>query len=100
MLDSKREKADQSVEIIRPGKRNINQDIVKKKMEKDGALLADLKRGIRRWCELSFTNRPVRIWVRIGPSHPQACRKRRLNGAVLRMRSEKPRPHVTASVAR
>jgi hypothetical protein len=28
------------------------------------------------------------------------CRKRRLNGAVHRMKPEKPRPHVTAGVAR
>jgi hypothetical protein len=25
-------------------------------LEKDSALVADLKRGIRRWCELSFTD--------------------------------------------
>jgi hypothetical protein len=35
---------------------------------------------------------PVRIRVRIGPLHPLVCRKRRLNGAVLRMRPEKPDP--------
>jgi hypothetical protein len=43
---------------------------------------------------------PVRIQVRIGPLHPYACRKRRLIGAVLRMRPEKPRSRVTAGVAR
>ena len=43
---------------------------------------------------------PVRIRVRIGPPHPLVCRKRRLNEAVLRMRPEKPRPRVTAGVAR
>jgi hypothetical protein len=43
---------------------------------------------------------PVRIRVRIDPPHPLVCRKRRLNGAVLRMRPEKPRPRVTAGVAR
>jgi hypothetical protein len=43
---------------------------------------------------------PVRIRVRIDPSHPLVCRKRRLNGAVLRMRPEKLRPRVTAGVAR
>jgi hypothetical protein len=32
---------------------------------------------------------PVRIWVRLDPSHPLVCRKRRLNGAVLRVRLEK-----------
>jgi hypothetical protein len=25
-------------------------------LEKDGALLADLKRGIRRWCKLSLND--------------------------------------------
>jgi hypothetical protein len=43
---------------------------------------------------------PVRIRVKIGPSHPHACRKRRLIGAVLRMTPEKPRSRVTAGVAR
>jgi hypothetical protein len=43
---------------------------------------------------------PVRIRVRIDPPHPLECRKRRLNGAVLRMRPEKPRSRVTAGVAR
>jgi hypothetical protein len=43
---------------------------------------------------------PVRIRVRIDPPHPLVCRKRRLNGAVLRMRPEKPRPRFTAGVAR
>jgi hypothetical protein len=43
---------------------------------------------------------PVRIWVRIDPPHVPMCRKRRLNGAVLRVRLEKPRTHVTAGVAR
>jgi hypothetical protein len=43
---------------------------------------------------------PVRIRVRVGPPHPLVCRKRQLNGAVLRMRPEKPRPRVTAGVAR
>jgi hypothetical protein len=38
---------------------------------------------------------PVRIRVRIDPPHPLVCRKRRLNGAVLRMRPEKPRSRVT-----
>jgi hypothetical protein len=42
----------------------------------------------------------VRIRVRIDPPHPHACRKRRLNGAVLWMRPEKPRPPVTVGVAR
>jgi hypothetical protein len=40
------------------------------------------------------------IGVRINPPHPLVCRKRRLNGAVLRMRPEKPRSRVTAGVAR
>jgi hypothetical protein len=43
---------------------------------------------------------PVRIRVRIVPPHPLVCRKRRLNGAVLRVRPEKPRLRVTAGVAR
>jgi hypothetical protein len=43
---------------------------------------------------------PVRIRVRIGPPHPHVCRKRRLIGAVLRMRPEKPRPRVIVGVAR
>jgi hypothetical protein len=42
----------------------------------------------------------VRIRVRIDHPHPLVCRKRRLNGAVLRMRPEKPRSRVTAGVAR
>jgi hypothetical protein len=47
-----------------------------------------------------FCSDAVRIRVRIDPPHPLVCRKRRLNGAVLRMRPEKPRPRVTAGVAR
>jgi hypothetical protein len=43
---------------------------------------------------------PVRIRVRIDPPHPLVCCKRRLNGAVLQMRPEKPRSRVTAGVAR
>jgi hypothetical protein len=42
---------------------------------------------------------PVKIRVRKDPSHPLVCRKRRLNGAVLRIRPEKPRPNVTTGVA-
>jgi hypothetical protein len=34
----------------------------------------------------------MRIRARIGPQHPLVCRKRRLNGAVLRMRPKKLRP--------
>jgi hypothetical protein len=48
----------------------------------------------------SFWSDPVRIRVRIDPPHPLVCRKRRLNGAVLRMGPEKPRSRVTAGVAR
>jgi hypothetical protein len=44
--------------------------------------------------------RPVRIRVRIDPPQPLVCRKRWLNGAVLRMRPGKPRSRVTAGVAR
>jgi hypothetical protein len=43
---------------------------------------------------------PSMIRVRIDPPHPLVCIKRRLNGAVLRMRPEKPRSRVTAGVAR
>jgi hypothetical protein len=43
---------------------------------------------------------PVRIRVRVDPPYPHLCRKRRLIGAALRMRLEKPRSHVTAGVAR
>jgi hypothetical protein len=43
---------------------------------------------------------PVRIRLKIGPQYPLACRKRRINGVFLRMRPEKPRPRVTAGVAR
>jgi hypothetical protein len=39
---------------------------------------------------------PVRIQVRIGPLHPLANCKRRLNGAVLRIRPGKSRSLVTA----
>jgi hypothetical protein len=42
---------------------------------------------------------PVRIRARVDPSHPLVCRMRRLNGAVLRMRPEKPRSCVTVDVA-
>jgi hypothetical protein len=38
--------------------------------------------------------------VRIDPPHPLVYRERRLNGAVLRIRQEKPRPRVTAGVVR
>jgi hypothetical protein len=41
--------------------------------------------------------RPVSIRVRIGPQHPFASRKRRLNWVVIRMRPEKPRPRVTTA---
>jgi hypothetical protein len=40
-----------------------------------------------------FVWRPVRIQVRIDPPHPLVCRKRRLNGAVLRVKLEKLRCH-------
>jgi hypothetical protein len=40
--------------------------------------------------------RTVRIRVRIESPHPLVCRKGRLNGAVLRMRPEKPWPCVIA----
>jgi hypothetical protein len=40
-----------------------------------------------------------RARVRISPPHPLVCRKRRPNGAALRMRPEKPKHCVTAGVA-
>jgi hypothetical protein len=43
---------------------------------------------------------PVRIRVRIDPPHPLVCRKRRLNGAVLRMRPEKPRKPIDWLIVR
>jgi hypothetical protein len=50
-------------------------------------------------CWWGLNKQPVRIRARIDPPHPLVCRKRRLNGAVLRMRPEKPRSRVTARVA-
>jgi hypothetical protein len=47
-----------------------------------------------------YTRSPFVIWVKIGPPHPHVCRKRRLIGAVFRMRPEKPRSRVTAGVTR
>jgi hypothetical protein len=41
---------------------------------------------------------PVRSLVRISPSRPLVCRKRRQKGVILRMRPEKPRPRVTIGV--
>jgi hypothetical protein len=60
------------------------------------------------WCDkgsLLFEQRfslrtPVRIRVRKGLPHSLVCRKRRLNGVVLRVRPEKPRPPVKAGIAR
>jgi hypothetical protein len=52
------------------------------------------------WYDFSEVRSPVRIRVRMDPPHPLVCRKRRLNGAVFRMRPEKPRPWVTTGVAR
>jgi hypothetical protein len=43
---------------------------------------------------------PVRIQVRTGPQHPLVCRKRQVNVAIFRMKPDKPRPRVTAGVAR
>jgi hypothetical protein len=44
------------------------------------------------WMSLLFTYfLPVRILVRLDPPHSLVCRKRRLHGAVLWMRPEKPR---------
>jgi hypothetical protein len=38
---------------------------------------------------ISWVQPAVRIRVKIGPPHPHACRRRRLIGAVVRMRTEK-----------
>jgi hypothetical protein len=46
----------------------------------------------------NIISQPI-IRVRIDPPHPFVCHTRRLNGAVLQMRPEKPRPRVTAGVA-
>jgi hypothetical protein len=51
------------------------------------------------WIFSFFFLIPVRIHVRIDPPHPLVCCKRRLNGAVLRMRPEKLRSRVAAGVA-
>jgi hypothetical protein len=58
-------------------------------LAKNGVLSCD---ALQMYC-------PARIRVRIDPPHPLMSRKRRLNGAVLRMRPEKPRSRVTAGVA-
>jgi hypothetical protein len=57
--------------------------------------------------DFSKINISVRIRVRIDPPYPLVCRKaitscvvRPLNGAVLRMRPEKPRSRVAVGVAR
>jgi hypothetical protein len=49
---------------------------------------------------ISSVLNPVWIRLSIDCQHPLVCRKRRLNGVVLRMRPEKPRSRVTAGVAR
>jgi hypothetical protein len=48
----------------------------------------------------STKNALVRIRVRIDPPYPHVYCKRRLIGAVLQMRPEKPRYRVTVGVAR
>jgi hypothetical protein len=48
---------------------------------------------VSSWCSAFFLLwPPVRIRVRIDSPHPFVCRKRRLNGAVLRMRPENRSP--------
>jgi hypothetical protein len=59
-----------------------------------------LVKGCKIFKHMLGAEGPVRIQVRIDPPHPLVCRKRRLNGAVLWMRPEKPRSRVTAGVAR
>jgi hypothetical protein len=59
------------------------------------------KRGARKYLNsLQARKSTTRILVRIDPPHPLVCRKRRLNGAVLRMTPEKPRSRVAAGVTR
>jgi hypothetical protein len=47
--------------------------------------ISEIHRKIITRHRLSSHNFPVRIRVRIDPPHPIVCRKRRLNGAVLRI---------------
>jgi hypothetical protein len=50
---------------------------------------------LQPWEFRHFYSNTVRILVRIDPPHPLVCPKRRLNGAVIRMRPEKLRSSVT-----
>jgi hypothetical protein len=54
----------------------------------------------RSTIHLRYIAGPVRTRVRLNPQHPLACRKRRLNWAVLWMRPENPLSRVTADMAR
>jgi hypothetical protein len=49
-------------------------------------------RDLKKPADIQGGPSPVRARVRIVPQHPLASRKKRLNGAVLRMRPEKPKP--------
>jgi hypothetical protein len=64
-----------------------------------GNLFCILQNYGKTYSKIFLRTIPVRIRVRIDPPHPLVCRKRRLNGEVLRMRPEKPKPRVTAGVA-
>jgi hypothetical protein len=61
-----------------------------------------IQKALSHICSKGFGQRlgSVRIRARIGHPHPLVCLKRQLNGAVLRMRLEKPRPRFTVRVAR
>jgi hypothetical protein len=52
------------------------------------------------WITYIEVAEPVMIRFRIDPPHPLVCRKRRLNWAVLRVKSEKLRLSVAVGVAR
>jgi hypothetical protein len=68
--------------------------------EESTALQGRLKFRLKASFVLLTHVQKMHFRVRIDPPHPLVCRKRRLNGAVLRMRPKKPRSRVTAGVAR
>jgi hypothetical protein len=67
----------------------------------NGSLEGDIWMPLPTFCILVIFSplRAVRIRVRIGPPCPLASQKRRLNGEVLWMITEKPRSHLKAGVA-
>jgi hypothetical protein len=68
------------------------------KTKQSAMKLSQIRRGIKY--SIYQQSGPIRIRVRIDPLHPLVCRKRRQTEVVLRMWPEKPRPRVTAGVAR